>query len=63
MRALQTILAAVADAMTPDATLVRMRFRATLDMLLTLAVTVLAVALAIGYQVLGRIGRRQGPAG
>ena len=44
--------------MTPDGTMVRMRIRTTLDMVLTLAVTALAVGLIVGYQVVGRWARR-----
>ena len=46
--------------MTPDTTMARMRFRTTLDVLVTLGVTVLAVGLAVGYQVIGRWARRSG---
>jgi len=60
MRALRTVFSAVADSMTPDGTMARMRFRTTLDMLVTLVVTVLAVVLAVGYQVVGRWARRAG---
>jgi hypothetical protein len=38
----------------------RLRTRMTLDLLVTLGVTLLAVGLAIGYQVLGRWARRIG---
>jgi len=58
MSALRTILSAIAESMAPDGTMVKMRFRVTLDMLTTLAVTVLAIGLGIGYQVLGRRGAR-----
>ena len=60
MSALRTIVSAVADWMAPDGTLVRMRFRTTLDTLVTLAVAVLAVGLAVGYQLVGRWARRSG---
>ncbi len=60
MRAIGTIISAIADSMTPDGTLVRMRFRTSLDMLVTLAVTILALALTVGYQVFGRWARRSG---
>lgn len=60
MSALRTILSALAEGMTPDGTMVRMRFRTTLDMLVTLVVAALAVVLAIGYQVVGRWARRAG---
>jgi transcriptional regulator GlxA family with amidase domain len=60
MTALRTILSAFADAMAPDGMILRMRFRTTLDMLVTTAITVLAVVLAVGYQVIGRWARRAG---
>ena len=60
MNALRTVLSAVADSMTPDGTLARIRFRTTLDMLVTFAVMLLAIALAIGYQVIGPLARRMG---
>jgi hypothetical protein len=58
MSALRTIFSAMSGSMTPDGTMVRIRFRTTLDMLLTMAITVLAVGLAVGYQVFGRWARR-----
>ena len=60
MSALRTIFSAVAEPMMPDTTMARMRFRTTLDVLLTLGVTALAVGLAVGYQVIGRWARRSG---
>jgi hypothetical protein len=60
MSALRTIFSAMADSMTPDGMIARMRFRTTLDMLVTLVVTALAVALAVGYQAVGRWARRSG---
>jgi hypothetical protein len=60
MSALRTILSAFAESMTPSGTMVRMRFRTTLDMLVTLVVAALAVVLVIGYQVVGRWARRAG---
>lgn len=60
MAALRTLVSAVAEGMAPDATTTRLRFRATLDIILTAAITVLAVALALGYQVIGRWARRAG---
>jgi len=60
MSAIGTIISAIANSMTPDGTLARIRFRTTLDMLVTLVVTVLAVALTVGYQVFGRWARRSG---
>jgi hypothetical protein len=60
MSAPRTILSAVTEAMTPDGTMAKMRFRTTLDMLVTLVVAALAVVLVIGYQVLGRWARRAG---
>jgi len=58
MSALRSILSGVGDALTPDGTLIRVNMRITLDMLVTLAVTVLAIGLTIGYQVLGRRASR-----
>ncbi|MEX1345365.1 MAG: hypothetical protein AB1Z63_11890 [Candidatus Limnocylindrales bacterium] len=60
MSALRTLLSAFTDAMVPDGTVLRMRFRSTLDTLVTLVVTLLAVVLAVGYQVVGRWARRAG---
>jgi len=57
MSALRTILSGLAGAMAPDGTMTRIRLRTTLDMLLTLGVTVFAVVITIGYQVLGRRAR------
>jgi hypothetical protein len=58
MNALGSVIAAVADSFMPDGTTARLRFRATLDMLLTLLITLLAVALTVGYQLFGRWARR-----
>lgn len=58
VNAITTLLAAIADSFTPDGTMARMRFRTSLDMVLTLLVTLLAVGLAVGYQVFGRWARR-----
>lgn len=60
MTALRTLLSAFTETMAPDGRLVRLRFRATLDLLLTAGITILAVALAVGFQVLGRWARRSG---
>jgi hypothetical protein len=60
MSALRSVFTALADSMTPDGTMAKMRFRTTLDMLVTFVVAVLAVALAIGYQVIGPLARRFG---
>ncbi len=58
MSAIRTILALVSDALAADGTMMRIRFRATYDQVVTLGIAVLAVGLAVGYQVLGRLGRR-----
>jgi hypothetical protein len=58
MRAFRTIIAAVADSMAPDGTLMRLRLRTTFDNLVTLLVAVLAIGLAVGYQLVGRWARR-----
>jgi len=60
MTALRTIVSAVIEGMTPDGTMTRMRFRTSLDMLLTLGFTVLAMVLVVGYQVIGRWARLTG---
>jgi hypothetical protein len=58
MNALRAILLGVGESMTPDGTMVKNRMRITADMLVTMAVMVLAIVLAVGYQVLGRWGNR-----
>ena len=60
MSALRSLISAFADAMTPDGMILRMRFRTSIDLLVTTAITVLAVVLAVGYQVIGRWARRAG---
>ena len=52
MRALRSIVAGFGDLMTPDGTLLRVRFRARLDLFLTLVITLMAIGLSLGYQVL-----------
>ena len=59
MRAVITLVSAITDAMAPDGTMARMRARSTLDTLLPFGITVLAVVMAVGYQVFGRWARRQ----
>jgi hypothetical protein len=44
----------------PLGSLWRLRARVTLDLLTTLAVTIVAIALAAGYQIVGRWARRSG---
>lgn len=61
MTALRTIFSAVFEAMAPDGTMTRMRARTSLDLIVTVVVTLLAMVLAIGYQVVGRWARRSGP--
>ena len=56
MPALRSIAGILGDAFLPDETVVRHRARITFDRLLTLFVTLLAVGLAVGYQVLSRWG-------
>ena len=51
MSALRTILGGLAEGMTPDGTMVRNRMRIRLDMLVTVVVGILAIALAVVYQV------------
>lgn len=60
MTALRTLLSAISEVMVPDERILRMRFRTTLDMLVTAGITILAIVLAVGYQVLGRWARRAG---
>ncbi|MEA2026395.1 MAG: hypothetical protein U9O18_06870 [Chloroflexota bacterium] len=52
MSALRTILSGMGEGMTPDGTLVRARMRVTLDMIVTLLVSIMAVGLIVGFQVL-----------
>ena len=63
MSALRSFFSAVAETMLPDTTITRMRFRTTLDVLVTLVATVLAVGLAVGYQVIRHWARRSGSPG
>ncbi len=58
MKVLRAILSGIGDAMTPDGTMVKNRMRIRLDTLLSLAATVVALALTVGYQVLSRWGYR-----
>ena len=44
----------------PLGSLWRLRARVTLDLLVTLAVTLIAIGLAAGYQLVGRWSRRSG---
>ena len=46
--------------MRPLGSLWRLRARVTLDLLVTLAVTLIAIGLAAGYQLVGRWSRRSG---
>lgn len=59
MSALRTVFAAIFEAMAPDGTMARLRARGLLDTVTTLVVMLLAVVLAVGYQVFGRWARRQ----
>jgi hypothetical protein len=52
MGALRSIMAGFGDLMTPDSTLLRVRFRARLDLFLTLVISLMAIGLGVGYQVL-----------
>jgi hypothetical protein len=49
-----------AAVIRPLSSLWRLRARITLDLLVTLGVTILAVGLAAGYQLVGRWTRRSG---
>lgn len=44
--------------MTPDPMMTRNRMSITLDRLVFIGVVLLAIGLAIGYQLLGRLGPR-----
>jgi hypothetical protein len=58
MSPIKRVIGGVAGAAAPDDTMVRVRFRTSLDALLTLAIAMLAIVLAVGYQVLSRWGDR-----
>lgn len=58
MSVLRVALSAIGEIWAPDPVMVKTRARITLDHILTLVITLLAIALAIGYQVLGRLGPR-----
>ena len=57
MGILRSIWAGLAELMTPDSTLVRVRFQVSLDQLLTLAIVLMALGLSLGYQVLRHLPR------
>ena len=59
MNAVRTLFVAIFEAMSPDGSMARMRARTSLDTVTTFVVTLLAVVLAVGYQVFGRWARRQ----
>ncbi|HSM32921.1 MAG TPA: hypothetical protein VK987_02425 [Anaerolineae bacterium] len=50
--ALRATLLSLGEALAPDSTLLRIRFRARIDLLLTLLFATMALVLSIGYQVL-----------
>ena len=52
MSALRAILLGLGEAMAPDSTLMRVRFRAQRDQVITLLLATIAFGLAFGYQVL-----------
>lgn len=58
MNAVRGILLGIADTLLPDGTMTKNRARVTLDLVLTIGVTILAIVLTVGYQVLGRWGSR-----
>jgi len=58
MNAIRTLVPAIFDSFTPDGTMARNRFRAWLDMILAVLIALLAVALAVGYQVFRLRARR-----
>ena len=57
MSLLRTILGGVAEGMAPDPTMASLRFRHGIEMVLTILAAILAVILAIGYQVFLRVPR------
>ena len=64
--AMSIIRAAVveaAEAAAPRGDYLRVRFRISLDMILTFGIAILAIGLIVGYQVLSRINpaRFEGP--
>ncbi|MFV2063793.1 MAG: hypothetical protein ACC726_09820 [Chloroflexota bacterium] len=56
MSTVRTAVVTTAAAAAPRGALIRLRWKISLDMLVTLLVTILAVGLIVGYQVLSRIG-------
>lgn len=58
MSPFKRVLGGVAQSTAPDGTEFRLRLRVSLDTLLTFAITLLAIALAVGYQVMVRWGDR-----
>jgi len=55
METLKDTLVDATEAVVPRPTIIRMRLRISRDKLVTLLFTLLAVALAVGYQVLRRL--------
>ncbi len=51
MSVLRTIFGGLAEGMAPDGTMLRQRVRINVDALLTLLISILAVVLTVGYQV------------
>jgi hypothetical protein len=58
MSVLRVVLSAIGEIWAPDPTLVKNRVRISVDHLLTVGITLLAIGLAFGYQLLGRLGPR-----
>ena len=58
MGILSAIAARIGGVLVPDGTVMRNQAKNTADRLVILGVTLLAIGLAIGYQVLGRWGHR-----
>ena len=54
MRAITTVLSAVADVLVPDTTTTRLTWRARLDRIVTLGVAVFALAVTVAYQAYAR---------
>jgi len=59
MPSVREVLGTMTEALTPGGAILRLRFRVSLDMLLTAAITLMAVGLAVTYQVLLRLGPRR----
>ncbi len=63
MRILRAAVVETAGATAPRGAYLRLRFRTSLDIILTVGIAILALGLIVGYQVLSRINpaRFEGP--